>query len=194
MPKESDHKRCFIGLGIPSPTSDSLLNIQSGLSGLSQSIRTTPKTNLHLTLKFLGKTTERQRETLAQELHELAKSISPSEALAEGISAFPDEHQPRAIYSKISDGHAEIIKLGNSIETICIESGFDAETKTRIPHITIARIPKAGNHTHLTQWIQNNRHQIFGPLPLSEIVLFESLLSPDGSVYHPLQRFEFSKA
>lgn len=194
--------RCFIALPIPPATRQALLRVQLHLMdsefAATCPLRPTPESNLHLTLKFLGDTTDAQLHQLTEHLEELASRVALPTVHARGVGAFPSPTAPRAVFAEIVQGVSSLQQLGTHLDELCLPLGFAPETRRRHPHITLARVkgrPRGQPPTPLTPWLQGQQDVPFGPLceepgpnaPL--LTLYTSELGPEGAVYHPLHSY-----
>jgi 2'-5' RNA ligase len=68
--------------------------------------------------------------------------------------------------------------------------GFAREGRPFHPHLTLLRIRKLENRQTFARFIQRHSGVSFGDLRVAELVLFESLLKPQGAEYNVLGRAE----
>ena len=188
--------RCFIGLAVEPQTRRALSSLFSALKVLgpeaAQKIRPVPPGNLHLTLKFLGESTQKQHEALSRGLSKISTRFEAPRASLAGLSAFPSPQNPRAIFAKVAVGAETIIALGQAVEHAAIRAGFGPETRARVPHVTLARIKNPKRGGPLTQFILKQRETApWGEIDGRAMILYQSKCLPEGSVYTPLERFSF---
>ncbi len=194
--------RCFIALSIPPATRQALLRVQQDLMdsefAAACPLRPTPESNLHLTLKFLGDTTDEQLHQLTQDLQALGSQVTLPPVHARGVGAFPDPTAPRAIFAEIDQGVSGLLQLGAQLDALCAPLGFAPEARRRHPHVTLARVkgrPRGQPPTPLTPWLQRHRDVPFGALVEEpglhspSLTLYISELSPDGALYRPLHSY-----
>ncbi|MDM7922010.1 MAG: RNA 2',3'-cyclic phosphodiesterase [Pyrinomonadaceae bacterium] len=140
--------------------------------------------NLHITTKFYGDVNLPFSEMLIRIGTEAAARCHPfSVSLGE-----PGSFGSKILWIGLNDPPNGLSELNAIVENLSAEIGFQREKKDYRPHLTIARIrsekgvrPLIDRHRRLTaEYVQ---------FEINELVLYESRLSPGGSVYTPLSRF-----
>ncbi len=148
-------------------------------------IRWVPQTNFHLTLKFLGDIDEGKIEPIAQALQRYVHPFSCFAINAKGLGVFPGVNRPRILWVGLEA--TGLPALASSIERALEPLGFEHDTKEFKPHLTIGRWRRFDGSSQalgkeLELW---DKHE-FGRFEVREVVLFQSVLKPDGAVYTPL--------
>ncbi|MBI5511600.1 MAG: RNA 2',3'-cyclic phosphodiesterase [Deltaproteobacteria bacterium] len=183
-------KRCFVALRLPEETRAALGRLLVELRELAPAaarrLRPVRSTNLHLTLKFLGATPDDQVPTLTAALEPIARRSRLPPLTLDGIGAFPSADRPRILFAAPLHPQEPLCHLAEEIEQACLPLGFAAEKRGQHPHVTLARIEAATPRGPLSDFIARHAHDAFGALDVSALVLFESQLSPSGSIYTPL--------
>jgi RNA 2',3'-cyclic 3'-phosphodiesterase len=143
---------------------------------------------LHLTLKFLGDTDEKQVADLQKILDEISTSISNFKLQISNTGVFPDTKKPRVLWIDVIDEEGSLAKINALLEIECEKIGFAKESRKFIPHLTIGRIREPNNAKELARKHLQNK---FEPVEfeVSEIVIYESILQPTGSVFSILSKF-----
>lgn len=183
-------RRCFIALALPIATRERLVRVQRVLAdcALHEDLtlqRTRPE-NLHLTLKFLGATTEADLAALEGVVREVASAHPPFTASLAGLGAFPTPDRANAVFARVSTGVAELGTLSAALERATVMLGFRAETRPRIPHVTLARIRKPRACAPLATLIDAWPLDALGDVDSSQVVLYETVSVPPPSLYVPL--------
>lgn len=148
--------------------------------------------NLHLTLKFLGDTPPATLSVLKQTIQAACKSIPTFQANARGTGVFPSLRQPRVLWAGLESGAA----LGNLVSALDSELanlGYKKESRPFSPHLTLARIASPENTPAFDLTLKSlfaAKEKEFGSIIVRRITLFQSTLSPGGSIYTPLERFQ----
>ena len=164
---------------------------------------TTPA-NLHLTVLFLGQQEQNALDRLAERLR------GPRPANMVPFTLFSGEagtfgRPPRLIYLGWDEaGSRQFAELAHWVKQQAVEtemgiSRSDIERKS-IPHLTLLRFRHRKQSRKLREVadIHRGRIQWHAPLPLPdppeqlvcrELVLYQSILRPDGPEYRELERF-----
>jgi RNA 2',3'-cyclic 3'-phosphodiesterase len=183
-------KRCFIALKISDAARAAIEALQGDLAelelGSKEKLRLTKPPNLHLTVKFLGATADRQVEDLTAALELVAAQQRSVRAELLGVGAFPNAARPRSIFAAVGPGRERLVALAESVEQVVADLGFERDERPRVPHVTLARAEDARPRGALSDFIERQAGRPFGPVDGGALVLYESKLQPGGSVYTPL--------
>lgn len=181
-------RRVFVAIRLPGGIKSELLGYREKWGELPA--RWVSKENLHLTLAFLGNTSE----------SELARVISLVETIGEKHPSFemrivrlqygPDEKRPRMIWAFIEKS-PELIALQKDLEEeLATADLYAPEKRPYSPHLTLARF-------HMTQFRQlepEERPQIAQDISLAfevqSIEVMESRLKRSGAEYAVLQSIQ----
>jgi 2'-5' RNA ligase len=144
---------------------------------------------LHLTLRFLGDTSNEQLAELKTIVARAAGEISNFKIEIARTGVFPNPRSARVLWIDVIDGQGNLSKLNRMLEDGCERLGFSREKRKFVPHLTIGRIREPGKAGDLAA-----RHlaTMFGPVEMkvSEAVIYRSVLHPSGSVYQKVESFE----
>lgn len=175
--------RSFLALPIPKDIANMLGDAAAKMAyqDKSNAVRWVDQSNFHVTLAFLGNQDSRALETLAEQLDAILPQNSISLELSH-YSPFP-EGKPKLLAAMVSLND-ELKLLQQQIINAVMVSGLKIEKRRFVPHITLGRLRHsrnyfAGKFTGLT-----NTH-----FEANEVVLFESILTPNGAEYEPLYEF-----
>ena len=147
---------------------------------------------LHLTLKFIGDTDEKQLETLDMIVEKIASEISNFKFQISNTGVFPSVKNARVLWIDILDEKGSLAELNRQIEIECVKNGFPREKRNYKSHLTIARL----REPHLSgKLVENHLQTNFEPVEMevSAIVIYESRLQPTGSIYSIVQSYGFSR-
>ncbi len=148
----------------------------ASLSWLREVARAAPESRvvrgegLHLTLRYLGPRDCQDPSGLVAELRRLVVDVGPFPVRLEGIGAFPSLERPRAIWVGVTEGRAELVRLGR-----LLAPGQQEIT----PHCTLARV---GGKISPTSRDRLRELERVGLAPLefrcASVGLFESRTAP----------------
>ena len=137
---------------------------------------------LHLTLKFLGDTSDERLEKFTSAIEKTARQISDFKLRLDGTGVFPNQRKARILWLGVTDAKGSLRKLSRILENECERQNFPREARDFKAHLTIARLrepekSKSLAETHLQEKFEAVEFEV------SEIVIYESELSPQGSRY-----------
>lgn len=182
--------RCFIAIPLPSKTQQELSKIQSQLKETEADVKWVEPDNIHLTLKFLGEIDRTKIKTISQQLKELISKYTRFETCMGKLGTFPTLSNPRVIWLDINKNEDTINDLKKKIEEILQPFGLEKETRPFRPHLTLGRVKSKKNIQRLTEAIKSFSFPQSKPFAIGKIVLFQSILKPQGAEYTVLDEFQ----
>jgi len=174
--------RTFVSVSVPKE----IVNIQSMLKSTVEpkgvKVRWVMNGKMHLTLKFLGNTTQGSIDNLNEALFNAVKSAKVINLSISGTGAFPVKGRPNVLWLGIKGDIDELkqltVNINNSLEPL----GFITEKRDFLPHVTIARIKS--NQKKIPN-ISNYLNTTFTELPMKivKISLVQSESFSKGTFY-----------
>ncbi|GMA98647.1 RNA 2',3'-cyclic phosphodiesterase [Pelosinus sp. IPA-1] len=132
--------RLFIGIELPENIIAELHSLQNLLRKKVRRGRFPSKDNLHLTLQFLGETSERKVEDIIRSLQTVSKLNFPFKlSFNTHLGSFGHKNPVRIVWVGVKGKVAALLQLQTSIVGSMQELGFPAESRDYHPHITLAR-------------------------------------------------------
>jgi len=178
--------RAFIGIPVSDEVRAALAGLQRELGRCSARVKWTEPENIHLTLRFLGEMDDQMAERVKTAMDEAAGG-GPIPFRVDGVGSFPPRGKPRVIWAGVSDGAGAVSELQTKLEAALDPLGFEKERRF-VPHLTIGRVKAPQGAEELIPRIERHAGTQFGSCTASEMVLFESRLTPGGAVYTALAR------
>ena len=177
-------KRIFIAIKIE--PGDTLLRMYSSLRSLlgREKIKWVDPSNIHLTLAFLGDTEEDRIKIAGIMLRETCSGFGEFSFNLTGAGVFRDFRDPRIIWIGI-DKAEKLQKLFEIINLGLKDIGFNVESRPFSPHITIGRVKFINERESLKSSLERYKNDTIQEVNVSEVILFESILKPEGPVYRP---------
>ena len=163
-----------------------LAGAQQKLARCPAKVKWVAPENIHLTLKFLGDVDEPTAAGVGAAMA-AASGGGPFTFAVEGLGAFPPRGRPRVVWAGVTDGAAAASQLQAKLETGLRPLGFKKE-RSFVPHLTIGRVKSPKGAPDLAVMIEQLAGTTFGSCTASEIVLFESTLTPQGAIYSAAAR------
>jgi len=174
--------RTFIAVELPLSTKDYLAEIQKKLEKSDLSAKWVHGKNLHITLKFLGETSEAQITEVKNLLKEVEDTFKAIEVQLAGFGFFPNERRPRVFFVRTTE-EEKLKKIATLIEEKLEKFGFVKEGRFR-SHITLARIKAPKNITAFIE--ESKKNPLQGNFSVKYITLYKSTLTKTGPIYEKL--------
>lgn len=177
--------RCFIAIEIPEVIKREMSAITDILRTTGADVKWISAENMHLTLKFLGKTRESVIARIAEALGKKMSSYSPFYITISHVGCFPDRRRPRILW--IGVDQTEVMKkLHSDIEREMEQFGFTAENRAFHAHITIGRIRSQRRVRPVIRKLDEYASHNCGTYEVRNISLIKSELNPAGPRYETL--------
>lgn len=141
--------------------------------------------NVHLTVKFLGYSEYQLLRKVAESLAPELKKIPPFDFRVSTAGGFPSVKNCRVVWYALEKLPRELKDLKSVVEDITEHYGFERENKDFVPHITLGRFKKPQNIAHLIDKLGEFTRDK-PEVEVNSIILFESILKPEGPEYRPL--------
>lgn len=178
--------RAFVGVRIDPKMTQKISEVQSQLTRSLTGIRWVVQENLHFTLKFLGAVEEEKITSIIKAVGRVVRPAQPFSLTAGGIGVFPDIRKPRVLWVGLEAQGLQT--LSQEVEAALEPLGFAPEKRGFKPHLTVGRWRNfTAKAQRLKEEIDHWKDQDFGQSRVEEVVIFQSILKPNGAVYSPLQ-------
>lgn len=180
--------RTFIAIDIP-PTKE-IQELQSdifaNLKGVD--IKYTDKTQHHITLSFLGDTSAEQVSALCASLETIKCSLNRMDIHLRGIGVFKSGQKPSAVWVGI-EPNTTLDNLWFDINKRVEADNIKIEKRKFSPHLTLGRIKRIEPMHNLAYFKQKYQKTLFGKIPVTEFVFYQSILTQQGPIYKPIRKF-----
>ena len=192
--------RLFIALDIDEAIRERITRFVEGVAGFAPDARWMKPESLHVTLKFIGEQPGAAVERIKNALGTIA--IEPAEIHFRGYGFFPTAKSPRVFWIGIDAG-PQLATLAAAIDEQTATLGIPKEDRAFSPHLTLAR-GRGGSGSprrlkadapnrifqRLQEKLSTRSAPEFGTMTPREFFLYQSHLSPKGSKYTKLARFD----
>lgn len=143
--------------------------------------------NLHLTLLFIGLVSEDEVQFIKSALRKIVNKKTFSFKI-EGVGSYGKIKNPKVIFAKIKAGD-ELQALSVSIRE-SLKNYFQEPEKIKFsPHLTLGRIKSIKDINRFEALLFDFRNTYFQKADCSGYILYESILTPNGPIYKPLEVF-----
>ncbi|MCM8762048.1 MAG: RNA 2',3'-cyclic phosphodiesterase [Candidatus Omnitrophica bacterium] len=175
--------RLFIGIRIPDEIKKKIEEtVVSDIRKKIREARIIPSENLHLTLKFIGETSENNIPYIEKIISSSVENFLPIKAIIKGTGVFPDNKSARVFWIGM-DSQGTLKKLNNIIETELDKTGISKKEGRFKEHITIARFKSVPKLSSLGEILERYSDEVFGTMDIIEIELIKSDLKSSGAMY-----------
>lgn len=164
-----------------------------GLNNRGNGLKPVQPANIHLTIKFLGEVEQSRVASLSKALHLLSKELMGFNISVHGIGAFPAwKRNPRVLWVGVEPVEP-LRELFQRVEEVAAGLDYPLENRGFSPHLTLARVRNQTDQ--LEPLLQRLSHLTpvprFGEMKVAQLVLFKSVLLPQGPVYTVLSSHPF---
>jgi RNA 2',3'-cyclic 3'-phosphodiesterase len=186
--------RTFIAIDVPPAVLDTITRIQNRFKSLGLHASWVKPGNIHLTLKFLGETDPDRISGIQNKLTETLASFAPFRLSLDSAGVFPDTQRPRVLWVGLKDECGELETLQSNIEKALESVGFPLEQRSFSPHLTLARVKSPKGKKELKNELDAVNQEGIDPHPFDvvRVHLYESQLTPTGSIYTVLANFKLN--
>ena len=179
--------RLFYAVHLPSELQEELTPAVQSLKQFCSHARPVPKDSLHLTLLFLGE----QPESTLPDFFTIGSQVV-STARPCNVALGPVGFFPKVSFLTLTGEFETLALISHSLLETCQDYLEQPEERPFKPHITLAR-----HKQNIRPTEKEKIRETFAPFVgrswvITEMVLFESELSPKGPKYTALRRFHFS--
>jgi 2'-5' RNA ligase len=142
---------------------------------------------MHITLRFLGATEEKDLHRLSAIARAAVSGILPFTVRVGAVDFFPSAARPRVIFCH---GEAPQLPLiAKNLEERLVKSGFAPADFPHRSHVTLGRIRDDRPPMGLAQQLKNIQHEAIPSFIVSELILYRSDTKASGPVYTPVEKF-----
>ncbi len=194
--------RLFIALDIDDAIRERIARFVEAVQPFAPDARWVKPESMHVTLKFIG---EQPDEALAAIKQALSQVEAPTANIEfRGYGFFPTPNSARVFWVGMQTG-PQLVTLASAVDQNLSVLKIPKEDRPFSPHLTLARgaedsgsprRSKADRPNRIFQILQNRLAALpapeFGTMTSREFFLYQSQLSPKGSKYTKLARFELA--
>ncbi len=194
--------RVFVAVRVPALLARGIAAVQEDLERRLVDVKWVETGNLHLTLRFFGELEAPEIELARKVVTEVTWPATPFTVVLEGIGTFPERGRPRVIWAGMAAGRERMVDLARALDEAFAVAGLGRADRPFTPHLTLGRVRDPGRDRGRRG---GGRREVvppqaavamhaavagahYGPadLPVQEVRVVESLLSPRGPTYRDL--------
>jgi len=187
--------RLFIALAVDDAVKDNLATWQRRLKPVFDhgEVSWTNPIGVHLTLKFLGNTPPERVNDIVAALTSRLTGYGPVNLHACGTGVFPHPAKPRVLFARTIVTDGDLAGIAGAVEDGCVELGYESDNRAFKPHLTLGRM-KRMNHKRVSRLELADDTPDFGIWTASEVVLYQSKLTPAGARYQALHQWQLDSS
>lgn len=186
--------RVFIAIPVEPEAREQLAVLQERLlDALPRgSVRPEKPDNFHITLKFLGDVEAEEIERIGEAARRAAAGVPAEKISVNRLGAFPSIRRPRVFWAGFAPGvHGSSEHLAGNLSQHLDQAGYRLEKRKFSPHITLARV-KSRLPAGAGRVASDIRPPEDLDIYVNKIVVFESILTPEGAVHKKLVTFRIA--
>jgi len=181
--------RTFVAVDLGKVIRDRLVSLQERLAQSGAPVKWVEIENLHVTLLFLGEVDERDVPAVCLAVAEACKAHAPFSIAVETVGCFPNPRRPRTLWAGIGAGTQQLCALHDALEPPLLDLGcYRREERKYTPHVTIGRARTERSSNALSGALAKHAGWKAGEVPVRELLILSSELTPDGPIYTVLSR------
>jgi 2'-5' RNA ligase len=175
--------RLFLAVEFDDRIKDAVSKAIAGARIANPPWRWVARSNVHITLKFLGETPEEKVPALVDTVSGVCRDIPPFEIDLGGLGGFPNTAKPRVLFYAVTKGARELTALAEQIESALHDVlSIPREDRPFRAHATVARI-KNPITADLAARLQKAPPVERGSQRVEKVSLMKSELHRDGAIY-----------
>lgn len=188
-PDASEAWRLFIALPFSKSAREVIRDAQSQLTQHNWPVKWVDPELAHVTLKFLGNVGSDLVPVIGSEISGVAGLHRATEAIIEGVGAFPTPERARVFWLGLSGAGIWLESLAGDIDGAMSRIGFTRETRPFRAHITLGRVRRGKDIPPEAAGVIKHLDVARGTLPLDRVQLVRSVLSSTGPSYTVLNEW-----
>ena len=179
--------RCFVAVDVSDRAREQIGEFQRSLKSGAGGVRWVKPDRMHLTLAFLGEVTDEFADSVKMVLPEAVTGLSTFQSRLHGVGAFPSPGRARVVWVGIDQGKEELVRLQQAVVAGLTQVGFKPERRPFSPHLTLGRLRQPADVSALVE-----REFTSQGFMVDRVVLYQSILKPEGPDYTRLAEFELA--
>ena len=145
--------------------------------------------NIHLTLKFIGDTPNEDIPKIIEAVEEMLKNHKSFTMDFNRTGIFGSRYAPRVLWLGMNERPQELYDLEEDTLTVFDKLGYLRDRQNFVPHITLGRIKELCEKQYFQKIVSGIEQKSYIKQEVNEIILFQSILRPEGATYKELKKF-----
>ncbi len=186
------NRRLFVALDPSEPVRRRIAALAAELrrdaGRAADEIRWVAPENVHLTLQFLGAVPEERVPDVEAAVRAAAAEGRPLALQLQGAGGFPNARRPRVVWAGLAGDVPALAALAAAVGRRLAPLGFPPEDRPFSPHLTLGRARDGRGAPGLAGALAHAAQAEGAAWRATELLLFESHLSPKGPRYEVIAR------
>lgn len=145
--------------------------------------------NIHLTLKFIGETPPQDEPKIIEAVGKMLERHHPFVMDFNRTGIFGSRYAPRVLWLGMQQTPEQLLNLAEDTLDTFDKIGFPRDRQNFVPHITLGRIKELCEKQYFQKVVQAIEQKTYIRQEVKEIILFQSILRPDGAVYKIVKKW-----
>lgn len=182
----NEEPRLFVAVPLSEPARSAVADVVERIRAgepEGRGVRWVRLDGLHLTLRFLGPTSESRVADVAAAVTRTAAAMEPFMVRISGADAFPPTGRPRTLWLDLDRGTDELAALAARLDDALAESGWERERRPFRAHLTLARADGVRAGPATVAALRSAAADLAIESPIERVVLFESITGSGRARY-----------
>lgn len=149
-------------------------------------------TNIHLTLKFIGETPPQDEPKIIEAVSKVVENHHSFSMDFNRTGIFGARYAPRVLWLGMQQTPDELLRLEKDVLKAFDGIGYQRDRQNFVPHLTLGRIKDLCEKQYFQKVVQAIEQKTYIHQEVNEIILFQSILRPDGAVYKIVKKWNLS--
>jgi len=176
--------RAFLAVPLPSRIRRELAAVAAGVPRL----RAQDPDTIHLTIRFLGEI--EHHGPVVEALEPVVAAHARFPVHLRGIRGFPESRRARGVWVSVGEGQVQAGALAVGVQQALEPLGFPPERRAFRAHVTLGRFRTPRRVP--PELVDHERD--FGRFSAERLVLYRSILSPEGAIHEPVAELSLARA
>lgn len=185
-------KRLFLAIPIKTTDND-FIPLLDGLKrqlAHEKRINWVKPSHIHLTLKFIGDTHNEDVPKIIEGVEMMLRKHKSFTMDFNRTGIFGSRYAPRVLWLGMQNTPQELLDLEEDTLSTFDKLGFLRDRQNFVPHITLGRIKELCEKQYFQKIVAGIEQKSYIRQDVNEIILFQSILRPEGAFYKELKKFK----
>ncbi len=171
--------RLFTCIWVPDDLKRKIVEFQEKLMKLKMDAKFIEKENLHLTITFLGDTSENEIPIIEKKLDETVSGINKFHIKLGNLIVIPSENYIKVIGVRVEGNE----NIGNLIRAVGNSIGGSFHDTTKL---TICRVRRISDKGEVINFLKTSQNISIGEFLVERVSLVKSILTRKGPIYETI--------